>query len=148
MMIGEVFEGVPLLSKGTAPKDHRKEVARWRRIKKKYGLTKEQWYKIYNDQNGCCYICRRTEKQIRKSKSKYLMVDHCHDTNRVRGLLCGNCNRHVLPGVKENVEMAERLVKYLKEDRGYGAVPSINKEEDNREKKNAKKATSRRNRNR
>lgn len=100
-----------------------KEYSRWYHIRRKYGLSKEQWYAIYDAQDGRCYICQRTEAQIRKSKSKYLTVDHCHTTGVIRGLLCGNCNMNVLPGIRENAQVAERIVSYLTRGVSYGIVP-------------------------
>jgi len=113
----------------------RKEAARWGRIKRKYGITKEQWMAIYDDQDGRCYICQRDEKQLKRSKSKYLCVDHKHSDGSIRGLLCGFCNNKILPALKESPEMAMRIVKYLSENKDYGiAPPNINKS------KNKKKA--------
>ncbi len=109
----------------------RKEAARWRRIERKYGLSKEQWMAIYDDQNGRCYICQRDEKQLKRSKSKYLCVDHNHETLEIRGLLCGFCNNKILPALKESPEMAMRIVNYLKENRDYGIAPlNINRKQD------------------
>lgn len=103
--------------------DKYKEQSRWRRILKKYGLTKEDWMAIHKAQDGRCYICQRTEEQIKKSKSKFLVVDHCHKTNKIRGLLCSNCNRQILGMIRDNVEIAKRIVTYLTEDRNYGFAP-------------------------
>lgn len=109
----------------------RKEAARWRRIERKYGLTKESWQRIYNDQDGCCYICQRNEKALKRSKSKYLCVDHDHETLEIRGLLCGFCNNKILPALKEDPEMAMRIVNYLTENKNYGVTPAhINKKRD------------------
>lgn len=60
---------------------------RWSdQIKNKYGLSVDQYFSILAEQKGVCKICHvlTTEK---------LAVDHCHNTNRIRGLLCGPCNR-------------------------------------------------------
>lgn len=50
----------------------------------KYGLEPKDWEQMYNQQEGKCAICRDV---------KVLNVDHCHKSGKVRGLLCGNCNR-------------------------------------------------------
>lgn len=52
-------------------------------IRKKYGITLQQKDQMCDRQNGCCIICG--------IKSK-LVIDHDHDTGRVRGLLCSCCN--------------------------------------------------------
>ena len=108
-------------------KEH-KEKARWRHIFKTYGLTKDQWYEIYNKQDGKCYLCERTEKKIRSSRSKYLTVDHCHVTGKIRGLLCVNCNGAILPPFEKDHELALRILKYLLKNNHYGIVPNHKEE--------------------
>jgi hypothetical protein len=60
----------------------------WRRyeLKKKYGITLEDYAIMFRRQGGKCDICGREE-------TGNLAVDHCHMTGQVRGLLCGSCNR-------------------------------------------------------
>lgn len=60
--------------------------ARWRAIKQKYNLTEEQFYQILEDQVWTCAICW-IDLLIDNTH-----VDHDHETNEVRGLLCTNCN--------------------------------------------------------
>ena len=50
-----------------------------------YGLEEDQHKKLLNEQKGGCAICRKVPK-------KQLSVDHDHQTNEVRGLLCQSCN--------------------------------------------------------
>ena len=96
--------------------------ARWKAIKAKYGLSKEDYEAILQEQGGVCYICQRHPLKIRPKR--HLAVDHCHETGRVRGLLCYSCN-HRLIGylVKDNIELVERLLEYLKRESKYGRVP-------------------------
>jgi len=49
----------------------------------KYAMTFLQYATLWVLQEGRCALCRSTGK---------LHVDHDHDTGRVRGLLCQNCN--------------------------------------------------------
>lgn len=41
-----------------------------------------------------------------------LAVDHCHETGRIRGLLCYRCN-HLVGCLGDNLEAAQRLVAYM-----------------------------------
>ena len=59
-------------------------------LRTNYGLTPEQHDGMIAGQNGKCLICG--EKPTQVGSKKGLHVDHCHDTGRVRGLLCHNCN--------------------------------------------------------
>lgn len=78
-------------------------------LKKKYGITLEEYNKIYNIQNMVCAICNSKESCIR---NKFLAVDHCHENDKIRGLLCSNCNR-ALGLFKDDLKILENAIKYL-----------------------------------
>lgn len=61
---------------------------------KRYGITPYEYGKRLKAQDGKCSICRCKESLIdyRTNKPQRLSVDHCHDTNKIRGLLCNKCN--------------------------------------------------------
>lgn len=54
----------------------------------RYKLSPEKHQKMLIEQNYCCKICSKKPQTKRP-----LVVDHCHKTGIVRGLLCYNCNR-------------------------------------------------------
>jgi len=55
-------------------------------LKKNYGITPEQYDEMLERQGGGCAICGKPPGETA------LHVDHCHETGRVRGLLCFSCN--------------------------------------------------------
>lgn len=57
-----------------------------RRNLRRYGLTESDYKRILAKQNGGCAICSAGPKKRR------LSVDHCHNSETVRGLLCDGCN--------------------------------------------------------
>lgn len=58
--------------------------------KRRYGLTIEQVNEMIAAQGGKCAICCDEFKPARKKLA--IHVDHCHDTMKVRGILCARCN--------------------------------------------------------
>jgi len=52
---------------------------------------------------------------MRKHHKTKLVVDHCHSTGKIRGLLCHNCNR-ALGLMQDNVETLQNAIDYLKTD--------------------------------
>lgn len=58
----------------------------------KYGLTLDQYNEMLQAQNFVCKICEQPETSLLNGKPKPLAVDHCHNTNKIRGLLCSRCN--------------------------------------------------------
>jgi hypothetical protein len=90
----------------------------WRsKIKRLYGLTEEKYNEMLEKQGGACAICKSTVSWSRnykhkKNGSSRFMVDHCHETGRVRGLLCTRCNR-ALGLLGDSRELFLRAVEYL-----------------------------------
>jgi len=80
-------------------------------LKRRYGLSVEQYNKMFNDQNGCCDICGKHQSECKQR----LQVDHNHTTGAVRGLLCWNCNS-MLGKVYEDVTILRNMILYLKKD--------------------------------
>lgn len=102
---------------------HQPELARAGNLRRKYGLTPDQYDALSRHQGGACAICGRVPKpgQVR------LNVDHDHKTGLVRGLLCGNCNQRVVGNL--TVERMRAALAYLEAPPaavvlGNHAVPS------------------------
>jgi hypothetical protein len=72
-----------------------------------YGLTADEYWQIYESQDGVCYICRKARGLRRR-----LSVDHCHATGFVRGLLCGPCNK-LLGHLRDDPEAFVRAAYYI-----------------------------------
>ena len=72
-------------------------------IRNRYGITQSQYDEMVKAQNGACPLCLKTKK---------LVVDHCHKTNRVRGLLCIGCNA-ALGAYEKLSALSERVKLYL-----------------------------------
>lgn len=80
---------------------------------KKYKLTQVGYDTLLLAQDGVCAICAQPERARYKGTLRRLSVDHCHETGRVRGLLCTPCNRG-LGYLGDNMERLEKAVLYLK----------------------------------
>ena len=84
-----------------------------RRLEREYGLTKKAHNILFEQHNNRCAICN-IESGIGLKK---LVVDHCHSTGKVRGLLCRLCNTS-LGGFKDNVDTLNAAIKYLEDRNG------------------------------
>ncbi len=82
-------------------------------LRSKYNITLEEYNKMFWEQNGKCAICDNEESIIdpKTNKAKKLSVDHCHETGRIRGLLCGNCNRGI-GLLNHNVKLIKKAALY------------------------------------
>lgn len=85
-----------------------KKIQRKYDLKKKFNITLEQYNEILKKQNNCCDICKKSNL----NEIKDLSVDHCHKTNKIRGLLCQNCNT-ALGLLKEDRQIFENGIKYI-----------------------------------
>lgn len=86
-----------------ANKQRAAETTRRNRLKR-YGLTLEQFDEMLIAQIGLCLICEEQMKQP--------VVDHDHDTEAVRGLLCQPCNA-ALGIFRDDPKLLTRAISYL-----------------------------------
>ena len=77
-------------------------------LQKKYGITLAEYTVMLAAQGGVCWICKGPPN----GGHDRFVVDHCHDSNAVRGMLCARCNR-VLGMVEENPDILNALIDYL-----------------------------------
>jgi 5-methylcytosine-specific restriction endonuclease McrA len=79
---------------------------------RKFGLSHAAYQEMLESQNGKCAICKTTGK---------LVVDHNHQTDAVRSLLCSPCNTAI--GLfKEDTDRMRAAIKYLDEQPGGGQL--------------------------
>jgi hypothetical protein len=90
-------------------RENPERLAHWSRAAtlRVYGLTPEQYNVMYVAQSGLCAICKKPPKQ-----GQVLHVDHDHQTERVRGLLCLQCNNG-LGSFRDNPELLAEAQVYL-----------------------------------
>ncbi|MFI9235766.1 endonuclease VII domain-containing protein [Streptomyces sp. NPDC053079] len=89
---------------------------RWN-LQNTYGITLDKYNAMLSSQGGVCAICEQDEPNThgRTGRKFSLSVDHCHDTGRVRGLLCQKCNRAV-GLLNDNVDLLRKAIDYLERE--------------------------------
>lgn len=75
--------------------------------KRRYGLEDETYQQMLASQGGVCAICYQPN-----TNGKALYVDHCHDTGRVRALLCDGCN-FAIGQMKDSPDRLRSAAAYL-----------------------------------
>ncbi len=93
---------------------------RERETRRLYGLEPEDVTRLLTEQDGRCAICTKppsgkSNGRARPGHEPRLHVDHCHTTNRVRGLLCGNCNT-MIGLAAEDPRVLLAAVEYLSKE--------------------------------
>ncbi len=73
----------------------------------KLNFSYNDYILLNNKQKGLCAICKKP------SKNKKLALDHCHDKNLVRGLLCYQCNIGI-GYLKDDIDILKSAIKYLR----------------------------------
>lgn len=81
--------------------------SRCKYIRRKFGITLEEYENMVLDRKGCCDICQSQSKGRGN-----LHIDHCHQTGKLRGLLCMNCNV-VLGLVYDKSEILNSAINYI-----------------------------------
>jgi hypothetical protein len=83
-------------------------------LKYRYGISTADYDAALDRQGGCCAVCRRppTMENSRAGQVPRLYVDHCHDTKKVRGLLCNHCNLAV--GYARTEDVLRSAIEYLR----------------------------------
>lgn len=74
---------------------------------KQYGITIDDYNEMYQRQGGKCWICEK--------KFDTLCIDHCHDTGKIRKLICQKCNSGI-GFLKDNAYLAAKAFIYLYEN--------------------------------
>ena len=80
-----------------------------RHAKTRYGLTRTQIDEMRENVGYRCEICEREEKTL----TRQLHIDHCHESGKIRGMLCVNCNV-ALGNAKDSIEILELMIRYLR----------------------------------
>jgi recombination endonuclease VII len=110
------YRAKKLASRRKWAKSHPEQVIEGKR-RNRYGLSPGDFERLLARQNGACAICK-----VRPAET--LHVDHCHATNKVRGLLCRYCNIG-LGGFRDNPCYMLEGIAYLAEARGLFVVAGI-----------------------
>lgn len=90
------------------------------RMRTVYRVGLEEYLSLYRRQRGRCAICRKPgiangTRQLKRTGSRdTLVVDHDHQTKKIRGLLCWNCNR-ALGQLDDSPKNFRRAAEYLEE---------------------------------
>ena len=80
-------------------------------IRRTYGLESHAYRQLLLSQDYRCSICLRL-LELHGPPSTRPVVDHCHTTGQVRGLLCTTCNSG-LGHLRDDVRLAQRAASYL-----------------------------------
>ena len=100
--------------------DERRELHRYTqyiaKLKRRYKVNEQFIRDIMDQQKGCCAICGQSLPLSDGTKTgvKHFAVDHCHNTLKVRGLLCQGCNLGI-GCLQDSVSTLKKAIQYLEE---------------------------------
>lgn len=87
--------------------EKRSKAIRENQLRTKYGITVEEWEAMFEAQGRMCAIC-----EVAEPGGRGWCTDHCHATNKVRAVLCFECNI-ALGKMRDNPTLLRRAAEYL-----------------------------------
>lgn len=115
---GRFYSGDPRINRKGTPKRTSYSSIRDYKLFTRYGIKETEYDALFQKQGGVCAICGKpeTKKQAHKLGGEKvldsLLVDHDHDTGKVRGLVCMSCNIGILRAL-DNKELTRKAADYL-----------------------------------
>jgi hypothetical protein len=86
-------------------------------LKRKYGISLAFYKDMLAEQLGLCAVCRKPPSgKGTKGTHPELVVDHCHTTDTIRGLLCNNCNV-AIAHARDNPHLLRAMAEYIERSR-------------------------------
>ncbi len=79
-------------------------------LNRRYNISTLIYEAILEGSDRTCMLCSRHESEVGT-----LNLDHCHNTSKLRGLLCRDCNLG-LSYFKDDPELLEKAIQYLSGD--------------------------------
>jgi hypothetical protein len=79
-----------------------------RKLKNLYGITLEEKERMFRSQDKACAACKTAEV----TDEKHWHVDHCHDTKKIRGILCHHCNVGI-GFARDDINTLKSWISYL-----------------------------------
>lgn len=85
---------------------------------RQYNISYDDLTGLFDAAAGVCQICNQ-------EGDRWLVIDHCHQSMRIRGILCEKCNQ-ALGLFRDSVGNLERAIEYLeKEPLEYSEYESV-----------------------
>ena len=75
-----------------------------------YGITDVDYRRLLRKQNYKCAIC--FFELDRSDNPRAVHIDHCHETAKIRGVLCARCNR-ALGLFRDSTEVLKNAIRYI-----------------------------------
>lgn len=84
-------------------------------LKRKWDMTREELAAMSKAQDDVCAICKQPETAVHgpSQQIRHLAIDHCHESGKIRGLLCWRCNA-TLGKVDDSIGLLQAMIDYLK----------------------------------
>ncbi len=79
------------------------------KLKAAFGINIDEYAAMLNTQGGVCAICKKTPEVNKKR----LAVDHCHNSKKVRGLLCSTCNS-AIGLLRDDISILKSAIQYIR----------------------------------
>lgn len=109
-------ESIPSKNKAEYQKSYREQNpdrAKNTELKKRFGITLEDYRAMSKAQNHKCAICKNKETAVDgNGAERFMPVDHCHKTGKIRALLCSACNK-ALGGFRDDPELLRKAALYI-----------------------------------
>ncbi len=87
----------------------RKELYKERHLQKTYGMSIQDLLDLMDEQDNKCAVCLRDFEEL---NPKNIHIDHCHNSEEIRGVLCNNCNM-ALGLLKDDTKVLQAAISYL-----------------------------------
>ena len=101
------------------------EMYRDRELRRDYGINGlAEYERMFKEQNGVCAVCSNPETEKIMDKVRPLSVDHSHANGKVRGLLCGSCNRG-LGKFRDSPSLLRKAADYIEKWAAIHATEAV-----------------------